>query len=373
MIKILFFIPTLGHGGAERVLTNLVNHMDRDRFQITVQTMFDTGIYRDKLRKDVRYIGGFPWYFHGNTLVYRLFSPELLYRMYIREDYDIIVSYLEGPSARVVAGGRASGAKKICWIHIQLESRKYVARAFRSMKEAEACYQQFDRLICVSKAVQDSLQKMIPVSVPTEVLMNTVMTEEIIEQSQEPNPDAVFRKDEINVISVAKLMKVKGFDRLARIQKKLRDQGYPVHVYVAGSGEEEENLKKQVRELGLQNCWTFLGFQKNPFPFVRAADLYVCSSWREGISTAVTEALIIGTPVVSTDCAGARELLGENNEYGIVTENTEESLYDGLLEMLSDPERLSHYRQMAAARGKMFHTENTVKEVERMLLEVWKQ
>ena len=90
----MFFISNLAHGGAERVLVNLVNHMNYSKFDITVQTMFDVGIYRDKLNKQVRYIGGFPWYFKGNTLVYKLFTPKQLYKMYIKEEYDVIaVSY----------------------------------------------------------------------------------------------------------------------------------------------------------------------------------------------------------------------------------------------------------------------------------------
>ena len=81
----------------------------------------------------------------------------------------------------------------------------------------------------------------------------------------------------------------------------------------------------------------------------------------------MTEALIVGTPVVSTDCSGARELLGENNEYGLVVENSEEGIYQGMKKMLSDPALLSHYRQQAILRGKRFSREETVQAVERML------
>ena len=91
MLSVLFFIPNLAHGGAARVLVNLVNHMDYSKFNITVQTMFNVGIYRDKLNKQVRYIGGFPWHFKGNTLVYKLFTPQQLYKMYIKEKYDMLV------------------------------------------------------------------------------------------------------------------------------------------------------------------------------------------------------------------------------------------------------------------------------------------
>ncbi len=81
----------------------------------------------------------------------------------------------------------------------------------------------------------------------------------------------------------------------------------------------------------------------------------------------MTESLIVGTPVVSTDCSGARELLGENNEYGIVTENSEDGIYDGMKKMLSDPELLAHYKKQAAIRGTFFSREKTVKAVEEML------
>ena len=80
MKKVLFLIPSLGHGGAERVLVNLVNHMDYSKFDITVQTMFDVGIYQDKLNEKVKYKGGLKWYVPGNTFVYKLFSPKMLYK-----------------------------------------------------------------------------------------------------------------------------------------------------------------------------------------------------------------------------------------------------------------------------------------------------
>ena len=83
MVKILFLIPTLGHGGAERVLVNLVNRMDKERFDITVQTLFDVGIYRGSLAPHIKYKGGHKYYFRGNSHVLKLFSPKLLYRHFV--------------------------------------------------------------------------------------------------------------------------------------------------------------------------------------------------------------------------------------------------------------------------------------------------
>ena len=95
--------------------------------------------------------------------------------------------------------------------------------------------------------------------------------------------------------------------------------------------------------------------------------MYVCSSFSEGFSTAATEALIVGTPVCTVEVSGMKEMLGENNEWGIVTENDEEALYQGIKGLLDDPQLLAHYKEKAAQRGKTFSTENTVRAVEEML------
>ena len=158
------------------------------------------------------------------------------------------------------------------------------------------------------------------------------------------------------------------FDRLVKIQKQLREADYRTHIYILGSGKNRQEIEAFAADNGIADSFTFLGFQENPYKYVSKADLFVCSSRREGFSTAVSEALVLGIPVVSTCCSGARELLGENNEYGIVTENSENALYQGVKKLLDDPALLSHYREQAKRRGKSFGTAKTVKSVEEMLM-----
>lgn len=370
-IKILFFIPTLGHGGAERVLINLVNHMDQDKFDITIQTMFDVGIYQSQIKEGIRYIGGHKRYFRGNTVVMKLLSPKRLYKHFIKEDYDIIVSYLEGPSARVVSGCTNPSARLISWIHIEQNTLQYASKTFRNTKEAMRCYDRFDRIVCVSETIKEDFKKIFSWKKYIDVIYNTVESDVIKEKSQEAVEDIIFNKDEINLVSVAKLMHTKGYDRLVNITKRLKDDGLPVHTYIVGKGEEQAALEKQIEECGVKENWTFVGFKSNPYKYVKAADLYICSSRREGFSTAVTEALIVGTPVVSTNCSGAYELLGYKNEYGIVTENDEESLYQGIKKMLTD-DNLAYYKKRVQERGSEFNAEKTVQCVEEMLQEVIK-
>ena len=275
--KILFFIPNLAHGGAERVLVNLVNHIDLEKFDVTVQTMFNVGIYTNALREGVRYIGGLKHYFRGNTHLFKLFTPKQLHKMYIKEHYDVIVSYLEGPSARVVSGCTDKNTKLVCWIHVEQHNYKYAASCFRSAAEAKKCYNSFDRIVCVAETVKKDFESLFKTKAPVEVLYNTVETDVIREKMIEPVEDIVFSKDEINICSVAKLMYTKGYDRLVNILKRLRNKGIPAHVYIVGKGEEKAALEAQIKENGLEDYWTFVGFRENPYKYVAACDLYVCS------------------------------------------------------------------------------------------------
>ena len=365
--RLLFLIPNLAHGGAERVLVNLANNLDPEKYDVTVQTLFDVGVNRQYLQPHVRYLGGFPKHIRGTTTLMKLFPPRLLYRFWIHEDYDILISYLEGPTSRIIAGCPDPSKKKIAWLHIELNTPGQAAIGFRSPREAQKCYNTYDRLVAVAGSVREIFLKSLPVETPVSVLYNTNETGQIVERARTAPEDPLFSCEGIRVCSVAKLLRNKGFDRLLNVHKRLRDEGVRHTVYLLGIGEEEANLRRKIREYGVEDSFVLLGFRDNPYQYVSRCDLYVCSSRREGFSTAVTEALVVGTPVVSTDCSGARELLGENNEYGLVVENSEDGIYEGMKKMLSEPETLAYYKEKAAERGMYFSKEKTVRAVEEML------
>lgn len=367
MKKVLFLIPNLAHGGAERVLVNLANNLDRCKYDVTVQTLFDVGVNRQYLQPRVHYIPGAKKQFKGNTTLMKLFSPKRLYRHIVKGNYDILVSYLEGPTSRILAGCNDASIKKVAWVHIELPTPKLAAIGFRSPREALRLYDTYDRLVAVASSVREVFCGALPVHTPIDVLYNTNETEKIADLSKKEPNDPMFPNGGIRICSVAKLVSPKGYDRLLNVHKRLLDEGLVHSIYIIGIGEEQRNLEAQAIKLGVEQSFHMIGFRDNPYQYVSHCDLYVCSSRREGFSTAVTEALIVGTPVVSTDCSGARELLGEHNEYGLVVENSEEGIYQGMKKMLSDPALLSHYRQQAILRGKRFSREETVQAVERML------
>ena len=122
MIKILFFIDSISGGGAEKVLRNLVNNMDQSKFEITVQTINDS-VKADTLLKDgIRYktINRFK-----NRVLNKLYQYwirlcaelKILYSLYIKDDYDIVVAYLECGPTKIIASSTNRKAVKIAWVH----------------------------------------------------------------------------------------------------------------------------------------------------------------------------------------------------------------------------------------------------------------
>lgn len=370
MKKVLFLIHDLGQGGAEKVLVNLVNNMDYSKFDITVMTLFDSGENRQFIRENVRYITWCRKMIPGNSYLMKMLSPEQLHKLIIKEHYDIEVAYLEGPCARVISGCNDPTVKKIAWIHIEQHTAERAGRSFRSVAEAKACYQQFDRIICVSQTVKQDFVQTLQVSVPHEVLYNTNESDKIIRLSQETVEEGMMDSDEIKLVGVGKLLKSKGFDRVLQIVKRLKKQGYLVHFYVLGEGPERNSLQEYIHQNGLEHNVDLLGYRLNPYKYVAKCDLFVCASFAEGFSTAATEALIVGTPVCTVDVSGMKEMLGENNEYGLVVENNDEALYQGIKRFFEESGLLEHYTKQAEIRGKDFITEKTVQAVERLLIQV---
>lgn len=364
--KVLFLIHDLSLGGAEKVLVNLVNNMDKTQFDISVTALFGGGVNEQFLNADIQYRAICSKCFPGNSHVMKLFTPKFLYKFIVKENYDIVVSYLEGPCARIVSGCCDEKTKTVCWIHIEQKNRKRLSLSFRSFKEAKKCYQKFDEIVAVSQTVMQDFQSILGEDNPIRVLYNTVESDKIRLLASE-NVIELVDDGSIKLCVVGKLIPNKGVKRVVRIQKRLKQEGYNTHIYFLGEGPLREELEQYCKDNELRESVTFLGYQTNPYKYIAKCDLFVCASLAEGFSTAATEALIVGTPVCTVEVSGMKEMLGENNEYGIIVKNDEEQLYLGIKKLLDNPELLSYYKKQAENRGQDFSTKNTVEAVEKML------
>lgn len=367
MKKILFLIHDLGQGGAEKVLVNLVNNMNRSKFDISVTALFGGGVNEQFLAPDIHFHAVFPKEVPGNSKLMKLLTPKQLHKLCVKEHYDIEVSYLEGPSARVISGCLDPNTKLVSWIHVEQHTMEKLVGSFRSEKEARVCYDRFDQTVCVSQYVHDNFCQLLDFQKPCRVLYNTVESDKILAGASEEAPE-LANDGMVRLITVGTLKQSKGYMRLLKIINRLRDEHHPVHLYILGIGPLQQKMEEYIRQNKLQDMVTLLGYQTNPYKYVSKCDLFVCASFAEGFSTAATEALIVGTPVCTVEVSGMKEMLGENNEWGVVTVNSEEALYQGIQNLLASPDLLSHYKNQSILRGKSFRTEETVNAVEQMLI-----
>ena len=353
MIKILFFIEELHAGGAEKVLCNLVNSMDQSQFEITVQTLWlsDASKY---FHPGIRYQSCYSAKTKINRFIYRLEAAlGLTYRLHIKDAYDVECAYLECAPTKIIASSTNKRAKKIAWVHCDLQQKmKQMKKPIQFVEHSTHWYTQYDTIVCVSQNVKDSFDELFDYVFDSHVLYNTVDDAEILEKSR-VNLSELQNKRRFTVVTVGRLTEQKGYDRLLRIHKNLMAAGNEYDLWILGDGPDRAALEHYVEEQGLSESVKFYGYQSNPYPFLQAADLLVCSSRYEGFSTFVTEGLILGKPIVTTDCTGMRELLG-NSRYGLITDNTEPALQAGLQTMIQDPDLRERYADMAKQRGTDF-------------------
>lgn len=366
MIKILFFIENLTEGGAEKVLRNLVNNMDQTKFDITVQTVWPCD-FEKYLVKGVKYKSMYSKHNSINNMRYR-FEAEtgLAYKLHIKDNYDIECAYLEAGATKIMAASTNKEAKKLAWVHCDLQKAMSNPAAFA--EKTKPYYAKFDKAICVSQNVRDSFAELFGDTVPAEVVYNTVDDKEIINKAQEPTPET-DEMSPLTVVSLGRLSSPKNYLRLLKTHKKLVDDGIRHNLWIFGEGPERAKLEQFIAENELSETAKLKGFRDNPFPYLHKADLLACSSDYEGFSTFVTEGIILGKAIVTTDCTGMRELLGDS-EYGLITELSDDGLYEGMKQMLTDVTMRDKYAEKAAERGKAFSAKELAKKTEKFFEEL---
>ncbi len=367
-IKLLFFINTLSGGGAEKVLVDIVNNLDKEKFDITLLTLVDDGIHKKNLSSDVHYksivkvkngILKKIWQYFLNFVL----PPKIIYNIFIKSDYDYEVAFLEGIPTKILSYSTNKNSKKFAWVHTNLFTNfAGHNKIFKNFDDYVACYKRYDKIFCVSEGVKDGFFKRFGIKNNTEVIFNPYDDEKIVELSDEGQCE-ISVDDIFKIVTVGRLCEQKGYERLIEIYNRLIKEKYHCHLYILGEGAKRLVLEKYINENNLQDSVTLLGFKKNPYKYIKACDLFVCSSFAEGFSTAVAESIILGVPVISTNVSGAKEILG-NSEFGLVTENNAEALYTGLKELLSKKEKYDFYKIKAAERASYFKLENSIKNIE---------
>jgi len=342
-IKVLFRHRSMEMGGVEKVLLSMLNHLDRNKFEMTVCLNINQGELRNEFPGHVRkvYLTEGKEDLSRNPLLQKIQlakrklklkkaekDPAIADRL-LNDHYDVEIATTYAVY-KTVLNSTNKNSKKIAWLHSDLTLPgfdPYREDIFKSM-------QQFDYIIYGSQQSKDVLDEKYPdiKFPPGQVVLNAIPIEEIKRKSEAFVPDFGHVP---TFVSVGRLHFRKGYRTLLEVHKKLIDDGLAHNIIVIGDGEDYTLLSKRIEELGVQESFKLLGTQINPYPYVKNADFYIMPSESEGWPLIIAETLILQKPIVATRVGGVPEMI-DHKSTGFLTEYSQEGLYNGMKEFLTD-------------------------------------
>lgn len=369
--RILFFIESFSCGGAERVLLTILRNLDMQQFDVTVLVFSDKGVNREAFHNlNVRIVSVFsqrPGRLDDikYKLVYRILPPGIASKWLLGGiKADTYVAFAEGFCTKILSS-LPRKKRKIAWTHIDLQNFPWTLEQgiYRDQREETLAYEKFDTVVGVSDEVAEVMRTRYGLA-NVRTIYNPVDEKRILELSG-IEPDICVDKSNFNIISVGRLTKQKGYDKLISLMPCILRRNPSVRLYIAGMGEAWSNLKSLIGSLNLTDNVILTGFMENPYALMKEMDLFVCSSVAEGFSLVIAEAMIIGLPVVSMECAGPCELLGRG-EYGLLC-RTYDELAAAIADISLDEKRLGELRKKAKLRAADFNTEKIIGMIEEIL------
>jgi|WetSurMetagenome_2_1015567.scaffolds.fasta_scaffold14544_4 glycosyltransferase involved in cell wall biosynthesis len=362
-------MPSLRGGGAERSLITILNNIDYSLFTVELCLLYHLGEFLSEVPENVRVFTIYkkPTYLTKKigVYIYKYFHfpwfEVIRIMLKTGKNYDAIISFLEGGALKFHSYIHHRTLNNISWIHTDMLLNHYTNdKSFSQKHEAEA-YGKMNKLVFVSKEALTQFEKVYTVSCKKVVIYNIVDKIRIMDQSIRYN----YEKRKFTICSVGSLEKVKGYDRLLRVAKRLKDDGYDLDFWIIGDGSLKDSLIEDRNEKGLEDTVHFFGFKDPPYPYMKSADIFLLTSRAEGFSIVIGEALCLGLPVVSTNCTGPRELLGFG-EYGVLTSHEDDSIVYNLKSLIDYPDELKRYRELARVRSEIFDFKKTISEVNQL-------
>jgi glycosyltransferase involved in cell wall biosynthesis len=371
-IKLLFLGITMNCAGTEKAFLGLANNLDYDRFDVTLLLAKAGGPLYDQLPKQIKVIempeygemftltgatakkAIWNCYVKRNPLVLagifpyavksalfkkkRAFTAMRLWVRLMRKmppvpgEYDVAAAFW-GDKTMFYMVDKVKARKKIAWLHFDYSNPP------RDDKLYLPYFEKCDKIINVSKAVDDALKARLPqIADRCEVLENINDPKLIWDMALrgESFPDGWFTGKRI--LTIARICDQKGVDFIPPVLNRLTENGLPLRWYIVGDGDEADvnRLKMQALTCEVADKLFLLGTKTNPYGYMRDCDIFVLPSRYEGKPITVEEAKIMYKPILVSRYLSADEQL-EGGRLGMITDIGEEGLYSGLKKLLGDP------------------------------------
>lgn len=387
--KIIFVSEALWIGGIETALVNLLNRLDYEKYDVTCLILRDCQDMAPRITPKCRLIVAdreHPVSFSAPYRYARLYhltehsdNPSRLHRalmwltpavkwvenrLYIRyirrqmhaESFDTAIIYSDRAAETTVRGIRAK--KYLMFYH---------HGAMRKVYHDEIGYRRSEKIITVSQRQEAQLRQFRPKYAEKMMTIHNLSDTAGIRQKGAEPVEEVFSPERFHIVSCGRVSHEKGMDLAVEACAELVKAGHEnVHWWIVGGGPAEEEVKEAIARLHMENHVTMLGMKRNPYPYIKMADLYVQPSRFEGYPMTILEALILGQPVISTNSDGAREIL-RPGETGLLCDISGKAVAETILPLLKDPECLRTLRQNVARTDMDQGNKNTIGQLELLL------
>ncbi len=290
-ISIIFILPDLETGGAERIVTTIANHLPREKFDRTILLLRKEGGYLEFLKDDVEIID--------------IKTPR------IRHSLKPILREIRKRKPDIVFSGFGEINAYLAIFLKFLPKVKFIARETNVVSEHVTrkeirffykFYNNYDKIICQSDDMQNDLIENFKIKKEKLIKINNPVDFEFIEEKLAVSHRPESYKDDFkNVVAIGNLSSRKGFDNLLNVFSHLKNEKILLHIL--GDGRDKEVLHQMKNDLGLENV-IFHGQQKNPYQYLKFADLFILSSRYEGFPNVLLEAGACGTYSLANNCPG---------------------------------------------------------------------
>ena len=357
MKKILFVIYSLGYGGAERSLVNLLTELPREKYEVDLLLFRRQGDFLKQVPEwinvletpeDIRRLygpmrmSGFYWLpkvagIGMARLLRRNRKSQIAWRWKhvfkrcignLPGHYDVAVAYAGGENMYFIAE-RVSADCKVVFIHNDYRTAKY------SPKDDEPYFDCMDAIVSISAKCVDVLREIFPQYERKLHYLENITSSAVVRARAEEFLPTEYREDCANILSVGRLWPQKGFDLAVDAAAILKQRGIHFCWHILGEGALKEELQTRISENNLQDMFFLHGTRSNPYAYLKRCDVLVQSSRYEGKSVVLDEAKMLCTPIVATDYPTVGDQI-QNEIEGIVIPMSAQGIADGVQRMLED-------------------------------------
>lgn len=374
-IKVLFFISSLEGGGAERVMVNILGHIERSRIEPVLVLLYpaDKSPYKDYLPEKIKVIVVER---HTDSFFEKIRQFINFCVIVRREKPRILLSMLTHNNIMAIVSGIFLRTKVIVCEHIALGEvvKKRDGKNMLGLPVApviKILYRFADKVITVSDGIRRNLidEFRIPAH-KIQVIYNPIDHDHITGLSAVPAEHPFFEGRSPVVIGAGRLARQKRFDSLIKafsLVVKYMD----ARLIILGEGPEKIALAKLVGDLGLEDKVSLAGFHGNPYKFFSRADVFVLSSCFEGLPMVILEAMACGAPVISTDCkSGPREILYDEKHGMLVPVGDDVALSKAILKLLGDKKLRESFSMAGKERARDFAVGGVISQYVNLIYEV---